>query len=112
AHKAMTEKAIQTYNLGQRLKTLGPDVMDKVAKPGWLKVNGMPGLDGYYAHPEVARRLQNIMPVANNAPAGLRMLDNSYQSAMKYFKMFALGTPAFQIRNATGNVWLNMADGM
>lgn len=121
AHKAEATKMGAFYSLLRGpggLQSLGKTVIDSVPQPGWKPLGDVPALKGYqlgknlYVHPEVAKRLTNLAPMIDGSPEGLRLAKMIHGTGMKYFKMLTLGTVGFHARNFTGNIWLNIADGV
>jgi len=112
SHRAELQKAAVLYKMGESLKTLGPEVVSKTLRAGWQPIEDLPNLKGYFAHPDVARKLRDLSPVLTGAPEGNILFDSIFGAATSAFKSFALATGGFHIRNLVGNLWLNQADGL
>ena len=116
-HRAEVVKLQAYHEMISGMQRLGPDVIDYAPKPGWIPAKTLPSIGSYkaaqdlYVHPEVARRLTNLAPLMTAAPEGAKLL-RLIGNAMRLWKGITLATPSFHIRNATGNVWLNIADGV
>ena len=117
-HAAATEGAIVRHKLGEELKALGPLVIQEKTKvsmyppTGWMQVAAVPNLAGFYVHPQVGKMMTNLAPFISAAPEGENLLKAVNATIMHYFKGFSLMTGGFHARNLSGNIWLNLADGV
>ncbi len=113
-HRALTEQAVVLQDMGKDLLKMGGRVISKTDPGGWLNgtATQIPALKDVYVHPEVAKTLQNLMPVIQNTDEGMSVLSRLYNSAMGAWKSIVLFRPSFHARNAAGNVFLNMGDGL
>jgi hypothetical protein len=113
-HRALTEQAVTINRMGKDLIRMGDMIVRKTDPGGWVNVThtAIPALQGKYVHPEVAKALDNLLPVATNTDEGMRTLMGAIDGLTSAWKGVVLFRPSFHARNAIGNVFLNIADGM
>lgn len=113
-HRALTDQAVTLQRMGKDLIRMGDNIVRDTDPGGWVNVThtAIPALQGKWVHPEVARALENLMPVINNTDEGIKTLVDSFDAITRAWKAVVLFRLAFHARNAIGNVFLNIADGV
>jgi len=113
-HRALTDQAVTLQRMGKDLIRMGDNIVRNADPGGWVNVThtAIPALRGKWVHPEVAKALENLTPVITNTDEGIKALVDSFDAVTMAWKSVILFRPAFHARNAIGNVFLNIADGM
>ncbi len=116
-HRAVAEQSIVLQKLGRDLLNIGSEVIRPAnrAPSDWIPLTDMtiPILNKMAVHPEIEKSLRRMYSVVTNPDDASKVFGKLYNTAMRHLKgLMTVWNPAFHVRQLTGNVFLNMVDGV